>query len=174
MSGDEEDGRSYTYKGPPTDDPTKLTTDAVNQAKEDFRREISANHDLVMSEVQRLWQASKYIEEAQARIRTELATEVEHSREIASLAEKGLQEHIDANARIAEIFAGTQKETAYNLAKLKEVVDQNTYTGTGQTLAQQQAREIQTSRINATVALLFSGSVLLGVVDLIITILRGK
>ena len=127
MNGDERDGEQYIYKGPPTVDPTKLTTDAVNQAKEDFRRELEANHVLAMAEIARLWQASKYIEEAQARIRTELATEVTHSRQIASLSEKGLQEHIDANARIAELSALTAKETAQNLSKLKETVDQNTH-----------------------------------------------
>ena len=174
MNGDERDGEQYIYKGPPTVDPTKLTTDAVNQAKEDFRRELEANHVLAMAEIARLWQASKYIEEAQARIRTELATDVTHSRQIADLSQKGLQEHIDANARIAELSALTAKETAQNLSKLKETVDQNTYTGTGQTLAESTRRETLASKTGQTMMLLFSGSVLLGVIDLIINLLKNK
>jgi hypothetical protein len=48
-----EDG-GYQIPGPPTIDPTKLTTDAVNAAKEDIRRELAEVKLLFGKDTQRI------------------------------------------------------------------------------------------------------------------------
>jgi hypothetical protein len=153
------------YKHVPGPDPTRLTTEHIDRA-------ISTLKELFDVKVGLFERDIKFEEEARDRVRHELSTEIQHLKE--SLGKDiikvvgDLQNHVEVDSA----FFTEARETATKLDTLKETVDRATYQDTGQTMAEQQHQSNISARVNNIQVLLFSSSVLIAVISLIIAILH--
>ena len=200
MPNKDPDASSWTPGGPPAIDPTKLTTDAVNAAKSDIRREIQGLRDMMDIRVDSLDRAllvrhesqdhditvlKELIKEEFAEVTIRFAERDLRYGQAAEAGKEAIAAALSAAKEAANkaeasftkqldsmtlVIASQDKAQTERIGELKERIDRGEGGTSGTHAAEVAQRAIAGQRTNIVTAVLFGFSVLLSSVGIVVSI----